>query len=67
MNKKEAKIAILTFDKILNESYKYCKYEDNEKIREKAIKINGLAYESIKYINRYVLRKKKKKGKKKKG
>ena len=34
--------------------------QDNEKIREKAIKINSLAYECIKYINRYVLKKKKK-------
>jgi len=63
MNKKQARIALMDFDKILNESYKYCKYEDNEKIREKAIKINGLAYEGIKYINRYVLKKKRKKKK----
>ncbi len=60
MNKKQAKIVLMDFDKILNESYKYCKYGDNEKIREKAIKINSLAYEGIKYINRYVLKKKKK-------
>jgi len=60
MDKKQAKIIIEDFDKILDESYKYCKFGDSEKVRDRAIKINNLAWETIKYINRYVLRKKKK-------
>ena len=60
MDKKIAKKISADFDKILDESFKYCKLEGNEKIRSKAIKINNLAYDTIKYINRYVLRKKRK-------
>lgn len=60
MDKKQAKIIIEDFDKILDESYKYCKFGDSEKVRDRAIKINNLAWETIRYINRYVLRKKKK-------
>ena len=55
------KMAVKDFDKILDESYKYCKFEDNEKVQNKARKINNLAWETIKYVNRYVLKKKKKK------
>jgi hypothetical protein len=65
MDKKKAKVIIADFDKILNESYKYCKFEDNDKIRDRAVKINSLGYEVIKYINRYVLKKKKKRARKK--
>jgi hypothetical protein len=64
MDKKTAKILIMDFDKILDESYKYCKFEESDKIRDKAVKINSLAWETIRYINRYVLKKKKKKTKK---
>ena len=65
MDKKTAKAIATDFDKILDESYKYCKFGESNAVSERAIKINKLAYEVIKYINRYVLKKKKKKVKKK--
>ena len=61
MDKKQAKVVVEDFDKILDESYKYCKFEGSDKVRNRAVKINNLAWETIKYINRYVLKKKKKK------
>tara|TARA_B100000959_G_C14988701_1_gene626744 strand:+ start:1281 stop:1469 length:189 start_codon:yes stop_codon:yes gene_type:complete len=61
MDKKTGKIVAKDFDKILDESYKYCKFDGSDKVRDDAIKINKLAYKIIKYVNRYVLKKKSKK------
>ena len=64
MKNKERVVILGDLDKILDLSFKYCKYE-NKKIREAAQVMNSKAYETMKYIDRY-LRAKKKKAKKKK-
>lgn len=65
MKKKERLIILADFEKILDLTYKYCKY-DNRKICDTAQEINNKAYETIKYIDRYLKAKKKKKTKNKK-
>jgi hypothetical protein len=64
--KKKERLAILgDLDVILDLSFEYCKHE-NEKIREAAQTINSKSYETMKYIDRYLKAKKRKKAKKKK-
>lgn len=64
MKKKIRAIVLDDFDKVLNVSFKYCKFEENERVRDSARKINDIAYGTIKYIDRYVKKSKKKKKKK---
>ncbi len=65
MKNKERVIILGDLEKILDLTYKYCKH-DNKKICDSAQEINNIAYRTMKYIDRYVKAKKKKKGKKKK-
>ena len=51
MKKKERLVILGDFEKILDLTYKYCKY-DNKKICDAAQVINGKAYETMKYIDR---------------
>ena len=63
--KKNERLTILgDFDKILDLSFKYCKH-DNKRIGEAAREINDKAYTTMKYIDRYLRAKKKRKAKKK--
>jgi hypothetical protein len=64
MKKKIRTIVLDDFDKMLNVSFNYCKFGENEKIQDAARKINGIAYDTIKYVNRYVKKTKKRKKKK---
>ena len=61
MKKKTRAILIDDLDKILNISFNYCRFEENDKIREAAREINKIAYKTMKYVDRYVRKKKKKK------
>ena len=65
MKNKERVVILGDLEKILDLTYKYCKH-DNKKICDSAQEINNIAYRTMKYIDRYVKAKKKKKGKKKK-
>jgi len=65
MKKKERFIILEDFEKILDLTYKYCKH-DNRKICDTSQEINNKAYGIIKYIDRYLKAKKKKKGVKRK-
>ena len=66
MKKKERLEILGDLDKILDLSFKYCKH-DNNKIREVAQAINSKAYETMKYVDRYLRAKnKKRKAKRKK-
>ncbi len=65
MKNKERVIILGDLEKILDLTYKYCKH-DNKRICDSAQEINNIAYGTMKYIDRYVKAKKKKKGKKKK-
>jgi hypothetical protein len=64
MKKKERLEILGDLDKILDLSFKYCKHE-NKKIHEANQVINSKAYEIMKYIDRYLRAKKKRKAKKK--
>ena len=65
MKKKERLIILGDLDSILDLSFKYCKHE-NEKIRGAAQTINSKAYETMKYVDRYLRAKKKKRKAKRK-
>jgi hypothetical protein len=65
MKNKERVIILGDLDKILDLSFKYCKH-DNKKIGEAARGINDKAYETMKYVDRYLKAKKKKRKAKKK-
>ncbi len=64
MKNKERVVILGDLEKILDLTYKYCKH-DNKKICDSAQEINNIAYRTMKYIDRYVKAKKKKKNKKK--
>jgi hypothetical protein len=59
MKKKERHIILGDLDKILDLSFEYCKH-DNKKISEAAQVINDKAYETMKYVDRCLKAKKKK-------
>ena len=61
MDKKKRAILLDDLDKILNLSFNYCRFSENAKERDAAREINNKAYETIKYINRYIKKKKRKK------
>jgi len=63
MKKKERVVILGDLDKILDLSFKYCKH-DNKKIGEAARKINDKAYATMKYVDRYLRAKKRRKSKK---
>ena len=63
MKKKERLIILGDLDKILDLSFKYCKH-DNKKIGETARAINDKAYAAMKYVDRYLKAKKRRKAKK---
>jgi hypothetical protein len=65
MKNKERLIILSDFEKILDLTYKYCKH-DNRKICDAAQEINNTAYKTMKYIDRYLKAKKRKRTKKKK-
>ena len=65
MKNKERLVILGDLDKILDISFKYCKH-DNKKICDAAQEINGQAYKTMKYVDRYLKAKKKKRGKNKK-
>ena len=65
MKKKERHVILGDLDKILDLSFKYCKH-DNKRIGEAARAINDKAYETMKYVDRYLKAKKKKRKAKKK-
>ena len=60
MKKKERLIILGDFETILDLTYKYCKH-DNKKICSVAQTINTKAYETMKYVDRYLRAKKRKK------
>jgi len=60
MKKKERVVILGDLDKILDLSFKYCKH-DNKKISKAAREINDKAYQTMKYVDRYLKVKKKKK------
>jgi len=60
MKKKERHVILRDLDKILDLSFKYCKH-DNKRIGEAAREINDKAYKTMKYVDRYLKVKKKKK------
>jgi len=60
MKKKERHVILGDLDKILDLSFKYCKH-DNKRIDEAAREINDKAYKTMKYVDRYLKVKKKKK------
>jgi len=64
MKKKERLEILGDLDKILDLSFKYCKH-DNMKIGEAARAINDKAYTAMKYVDRYLRAKKKRKARKK--
>ena len=64
MKKNERLIILGDLDKILDLSFKYCKH-DNKRIGEAAREINDKAYTTMKYIDRYLRAKKKRKAKNK--
>jgi len=59
MKKKERLTILRSLDSILDLSFKYCKH-GNKRIGEAAREINDKAYETMKYIDRYLRVKKKK-------
>ena len=59
MKKKERHVILQDLDKILDLSFEYCKH-DNKRIGEAARAINDKAYETMKYVDRYLKVKKKK-------
>ena len=61
MDKKKRAILLDDLDKILNLSFNYCRFSENAKVRDAAREINNKAYETIKYINRHIKKKKRKK------
>jgi hypothetical protein len=63
MKNKERLVILGDLDKILDLSFKYCKH-DHKKIGETAREINDKAYSTIKYVDRYLKVKKKRKAKK---
>ena len=65
MKKKERAVILGDLDKILDLTFKYCKH-DNKRIGEAARTINDKAYETMKYVDRYLRAKKKKRKAKKK-
>ena len=65
MKKKERLIILGDLDKILDLSFKYCKH-DNRKIGEAAREINDKAYGTMKYVDRYLKARKKKRETRKK-
>ena len=64
MDKKTRTSLLNDLDKILNLSFNYCRFSENDKVENAAREINSKAYETIKYINRYIKKKKKKKKRK---
>lgn len=54
MKRKVKRVILSDLDKILNLSFTYCKFGENDRIRDTARKINNAAYELKKYVRRYV-------------
>ena len=65
MKKKERLEILEDLDTVLDLSFKYCKHE-NTKICLAAQTINSKAYETMKYVDRYLRAKKKKRKAKRK-
>ena len=65
MKRKERLVILGDLDKILDLSFKYCKHK-NKKICEATQIINSKAYETMKYVDRYLKAKKKKRRAKRK-
>ena len=54
MKRKLRRVILSDLDKMLNLSFAYCKFEENDRIRDTARKINNEVYELKKYVRRYI-------------
>jgi hypothetical protein len=54
MKRKLRRVILSDLDKMLSLSFTYCKFEENDRIRDIARKINNEAYELRKYVRRYI-------------